>query len=87
VRGRSGPGPRQNVDVIAEQLLLGDDLLLWLMLALGGALFAGNVMALARPPEQPRNEADLTRAPRGRSIAMAVIGFVVAIAALAALLR
>ncbi len=72
--------------MIAEALLLGDDLIVWLLLALGGALFAGNVMALVRPPEQPRDEGDLQRAPRGRSIAMAAVGFVVAIAALAALL-
>lgn len=77
----------QNGVVIAEQLLLGDDLLLWLMLALGGALFAGNVMALARPPQQQRSGDDLTRAPRVRSITMAAIGFVVAISALAALVR
>jgi len=74
-----------NGGVIAETLLLGDDLLLWLMLALGGALFAGNVMALVRPPAQPRNDADLVEAPRSRSILMAAIGFVVGIAALAAL--
>ena len=66
-------------------LLLGDDLIVWILLALGGAMFAGNVMALVRPPEAPRQESDLERAPRGRSIVMAVIGFVVAVAALAAL--
>lgn len=66
-------------------LLLGDDLILWILLALGGAMFAGNVMALVRPPAAPRQEGDLERAPRGRSIVMAVIGFVVAMAGLAAL--
>jgi hypothetical protein len=66
-------------------LLLGDDLILWILLALGGAMFAGNVMALVRPPTAPRQEGDLERAPRGRSIVMAVIGFVVAMAGLAAL--
>lgn len=72
--------------MIAEALLLGDDLIVWLLLALGGALFAGNVMALVRPPERPRDAGDLERAPRGRSIAMAAVGFVVALAALAALI-
>jgi len=71
--------------VIAEGLLLGDDLIVWILLALGGALFVGNVFALVNPPEQPRNDGDLARAPRARSITMAAIGFVVAIAALAAL--
>ncbi len=66
-------------------LLLGDDLIVWILLALGGAMFVGNVMALVRPPESPRHEGDLERAPRGRSVAMAVVGFVVAVAALAAL--
>ena len=78
-------GRTQNGAVIAEGLLLGDDLLLWLMLALGGALFAGNVMALVRPPVQRRSEDDLEQAPRSRSTLMATIGFVVGIAALASL--
>ena len=77
---------RQNEDVIAEGFLLGDDLIVWLLLALGGALFAGNVMALVKPPERPRQEGDLEQAPRSRSITMAAIGLVVAVAALAALL-
>lgn len=70
----------------ADGFFLGDDLIVWILLAMGGALFAGNVMALVRPPERPRDEGDLEVAPRGRSIAMAVIGLVVAVAALAALL-
>lgn len=67
-------------------MFLGKDLIVWLLLALGGALFAGNVMALIRPPAAPRAENDLQRAPRSRSITMAGIGFVVALAALAALI-
>jgi hypothetical protein len=66
-------------------MFLGKDLIVWLLLALGGALFVGNVMALVKPPAAPRAEDDLERAPRSRSIVMAAIGFVVAIAALAAL--
>ena len=77
----------QNGPVIAEGLLLGDDLIVWLLLAMGGALFAGNVMALLRPPPQRRNEEDLEQAPRSRSIMMAAVGFVVALAALGALIR
>jgi hypothetical protein len=67
-------------------MFLGEDLIVWLLLALGGALFAGNVMALIRPPARARQEGDLAQAPRSRSILMAVIGFVVAVAALAALI-
>jgi hypothetical protein len=71
--------------VLGETLLLGDDLIVWLLLALGGALFVGNVLALARPPAQRREAGDLDRAPRARSIVMAAIGLIVAIAALGAL--
>lgn len=67
-------------------MFLGKDLIVWLLLALGGALFAGNLMAVVRPPMAPKAEGDLPQAPRARSLTMAAIGFVVAIAALAALL-
>jgi hypothetical protein len=63
---------------------LGEDLLAWLVLALGGAMAAGSIMALVRPPERPR-DGDLVRAPVGRSVVMAVVGTVAAIWALASL--
>ncbi len=66
-------------------MFLGEDLIVWLLLALGGALFVGNVMAVLRPPERPRDEADLRTAPVGRSVAMAALGFVVAAIALGSL--
>jgi hypothetical protein len=66
-------------------MLLGDDLLEWILLALGGALFVGNVLALVRPPDT-RGEGDLERAPVLRSVAYAAIGAVAAIWALASLL-
>jgi hypothetical protein len=66
-------------------VFLGDDLIVWLLLALGGALCAGNVMALVRPPDQRRSEDDLEVAPRSRTIFYAAIGFVVFVAALGAL--
>jgi hypothetical protein len=62
----------------------GPDLGLFLVLALGGALLVGNVLALVRPPERPR-EGELTRAPVARSVGMAVLGAVAAIWALATL--
>lgn len=67
-------------------LLLGQDLLAWLVLALGGALAVGNVLAVARPPEGRRREGDLARAPLARSLAMAGLGAVAAVWALASLL-
>jgi hypothetical protein len=67
-------------------MFLGDDLLAWLMLALGGALAAGNVLAVVRPPEDAK-EGDLQRAPLGRSLVMAVIGAFVAVWGLASLIK
>lgn len=66
-------------------MFLGEDILVWLLLAMGGALFAGNLMALVRPPEAKRDETDLDAAPRSRSIVMAAIGLGVALVALASL--
>ncbi len=65
---------------------LGDNLIVWLLLALGAALFAGNVLAIVRPPALRRDEGDLAQAPRGRSALMALIGFVVAVIALVSLI-
>ena len=67
-------------------MFLGKDLIVWMLLALGGALFAGNLLAVVRPPVAPKQDGDLTQAPRVRSLTMAAIGLVVALAALAALI-
>ena len=66
-------------------VLGGPDLMQWLVLAFGGAMLVGNVAALARPPARRGVDA-LRRAPRGRTVAMAVIGGIVALWALASLL-
>jgi len=66
-------------------VFLGDQLLTYLLLALGGALFFGNAMALARPPRQVK-EGELTRAPVGRSVVMMAAGLVAAVWALASLI-
>jgi hypothetical protein len=58
-------------------MFLGDNLLPWLLLALGGALGVGNVMAIVRPPESVK-EGELERAPVARSVGMAILGFLVA---------
>ena len=55
-------------------MFLGDDLLAYLVMAMGGALCVGNVFAVVRPPAQHR-EGELARAPIGRSLLMAAIGF------------
>jgi hypothetical protein len=67
-------------------MFLGDDLLALLALALGGALFAGNLIAVIKPPEHQHEEGNLERAPVGRSLLYAGLGFVVAIWALATLI-
>jgi len=69
---------------LAEKLFVGDNLLAWLLLALGGALVVGNGLALVRPPERSRT-GDLDRAPIRRSVIMIAIGAVAAIWALATL--
>ena len=66
-------------------LLGGPDLLVYLVLALGGALIVGNVLALIRPPERPK-AGELDKAPVARSIAMAAVGGVAAVWALATLI-
>jgi hypothetical protein len=65
-------------------VFLGEDLLAYLVLALGGALFVGNVLAVVRPPAEAR-EGDLARAPVARSLTMAAVGLVAAMWALASL--
>ena len=67
-------------------MFLGEDLLQWLLLALGAALFFGNLLAVVRPPEQQREEGNLERAPIGRSLLYAVLGLIAAIWALASLI-
>ena len=66
-------------------MFLGEDLLAWLVLAFGGALFVGNTLAIVRPPARQLDETNLERAPVVRSAVYAGIGFVAAIWALASL--
>jgi hypothetical protein len=67
-----------------ETLFLGDQLLAWLVLALGGAMVVGNTMALVRPPKRV-SKGDLERAPAARSITMIAIGAVATVWAIASL--
>ncbi|WP_419842397.1 hypothetical protein [Candidatus Poriferisodalis sp.] len=66
-------------------MFLGDDLIPYLVLALGGALFVGNVAAMARPRRTTGSDAP-TRAPVRRAAPLALIGLVAAVWALATLL-
>jgi hypothetical protein len=74
--------------VLAEEtpLFLGENLLAYLVLALGGALLVGNVAALFRPPSDA-GDGELRRAPVARSLTMAAVGLVAAGWALASLLQ
>jgi hypothetical protein len=67
-------------------VFLGDDLLAWLVLALGGALLVGNLAAIVRPPAEPKEDNALERAPVARSAVMAGIGLIAAVWALASLI-
>ena len=67
-------------------MFLGDDLLAYLVMALGGALAAGNVLAIVRPNPDPE-DGELTRAPIVRSVLMAIVGAIAAVWAAASLLR
>ena len=66
-------------------LLGGPDLLRYLVLALGGALVVGNVLALVRPPERPQ-EGELGRAPVARTVVMALVGGLASLWAIATIL-
>lgn len=66
-------------------MFLGENLLAWLVLALGGALAVGNLLAIVRPPAQTES-GDLRKAPVGRSLLMAAVGLIAAVWALATLI-
>jgi hypothetical protein len=67
-------------------MFLGENLLSWLVLALGAAMVVGNLAAVLRPPDGPRKEGDLERAPVARSVVFAVVGAVAAVWALGTLI-
>ena len=66
-------------------MLLGDDLLPWLTLAIGGALAVGTTLALLRPPPE-QGDGDLVRPPLARSVVMVTIGSLAAVWGLASLI-
>ncbi len=66
-------------------MFLGEDLLPWLVLAIGAALVVGTAMALVRPRQDPQGN-DLARPPLARSVLMIVVGGVAAAWGLASLI-
>lgn len=66
-------------------MLLGDDILPWLVLAVGGALAVGTTLALFRPRFDEEGE-ELPRPPLGRSVAMIALGTFASLWALASLI-
>ncbi len=66
-------------------MFLGEDLLAWLVIALGGAMCAGNIAALVRPPKKRRDANDLVKAPILRSLVMATNGGIAALWSLVSL--
>lgn len=76
--------------ISAEQLLLGDDLLPWLLLAVGAALAVANIAAVVRPPREEPGDPDSPRrepAPLSRAIPFVALGVLVAAWAIASLLK
>jgi len=65
-------------------LILGDDLLAYLVLAFGGALFVGNLLAVLKPPKGEDGR-EVARAPVARSLVMASLGLLAALWGLASL--
>ena len=49
-------------------------------------MFVGNVAAVVKPRETPREEGELTQAPKVRSVAMAMLGLAAAVWAIITLL-
>lgn len=69
---------------VTVETFLGDDLLPWLTVALGGALAVGTLLALVRPPPE-REEGNLERPPLARSLVMIGIGLLAALWGVASL--
>ncbi|WP_419917042.1 hypothetical protein [Candidatus Poriferisodalis sp.] len=66
-------------------MFLGDDLIPYLVLAVGGALLVGNLAAMVRP-RRDGGGGEPVRAPARRAVPLALVGLVAAIWALATLL-
>ncbi len=80
----SGPDAAERSTIL--HVLFGDNLLVLLLLALGGALLAGNLLAVIRPRPNER-DGELAQAPVRRSLVMAAIGLIICLWALASLIK
>jgi hypothetical protein len=67
-------------------LFLGDQLMQYIVLALGGAMVLGTGLALVKPRPETK-EGELDRPPLGRSLVFMAIGLVAAVWALATLVH
>lgn len=65
-------------------MFLGEDILPWMVLAIGGALAIGTALAMVRPPGDTSGT-DLPRPPKVRSFLMIALGTVAAVWGLASL--
>jgi hypothetical protein len=65
-------------------MFLGEDILPWMVLAIGGALAVGTVVALVRPPKE-HESGDLDRPPMARSVVVIAVGSIAAIWGIASL--
>jgi hypothetical protein len=72
-------------------VFLGENLLALLLLALGAALAVGNLLAALRPPSAATRaklgESAVDRAPLGRSLIMSGLGVIIALWAIASLIK
>jgi hypothetical protein len=66
-------------------MFLGENLIVLLALAFGGALAVGNFMALVNTRGAPKGS-DYERPPFGRTVVMIVVGLVVALWAIVSLI-
>ena len=79
------PYPAEAVlPVVGATPFLGEDLIPYLVLALGAALLVGNVAAMARP-RRAGSDGEMVRAPAWRAVPLALVGLVASIWALATL--
>ncbi|MEY2775446.1 MAG: hypothetical protein RLZZ270_735 [Actinomycetota bacterium] len=67
-------------------MFLGEDLLAWLVLAFGGAMAVGNVLALVRPPQNRQDSTELAKPPVVRTVTFALVGAIAAVWALGSLI-
>ena len=83
-------GGSSSVVIGDDEMFLGNDLLPWLLLAVGAALVVANIAVLIRPPraEGASSESDrLDRPPLRRVLPLILLGLVVSVWAGASLLH